>query len=122
MKYILIAVLLLTSCGYSDAFLGDGYYYLSVEEAIDVGYPDGAIIYKSTERYFFKDVVITGDVIKVENNKSYIAAKQIDRITDSINYFLIDKISNINHGPFDLDSLRILIKKFDTNLEIKSNF
>jgi hypothetical protein len=84
MKYILKAVLLLTSCGYGAFHRGD-YYYLSREEAIDVGYPSGAIIYKSTERYFLKEVVITGDVIKVENTKSYIAAKQIDRITDSIN-------------------------------------
>jgi hypothetical protein len=30
--------------------LGDGYYYLPPYEALDIGFPEGAVIYKSSQK------------------------------------------------------------------------
>ena len=56
--FILFTLLYLTSCQWSDANLGDNYFYLNRDEAIDIGYPGGAIIYKATQKYNFSDIKI----------------------------------------------------------------
>ena len=90
--------------------LGDNYYYLPEYEAIDIGYPDGAIIYKSAQRNVFSDVKIHRTVIGVNKNKDFIIAIQHDdsvnvkcmqsTVLDSIHYFIIAKQTDKVYGPF----------------------
>lgn len=56
--------------------LGDNYYYLSPYEAIDVGFPEGAIIYKSSQKNLFSDIKIQGEVISINYDKDFIVAVQ----------------------------------------------
>lgn len=99
-----------------EASLGDNYYYLSVFEAMDCGYPGGAIIYKSPEENLFSNIKIRGDVTSVSHNDDYIIA--IQQAKDSsdfkpvksynnnnnnntiLNYFIIAKKSDRLFGPF----------------------
>lgn len=121
MKYLFLIVIvcIIPSCKWSNADLGDNYYYLDKDEAIDVGYPGGAIIYKSSERYFFKDIKITGDVLKVNSDNNFILAKQKPKSEPNmINYYIIEKNGDIIHGPLNIDSLRILIKGLKIKLEL----
>ena len=120
MKKLLIIFILfnLTSCKWSNAYLGDNYYYLDMDEAKDVGYPDGAIIYKSTERYLFSDIKIKGNVIEVKSNDKFIVAKQIPINQKKINYYIINKSKDQVYGPHNADSIRVLIKKFKIDLKI----
>ena len=92
--------------------LGDNYYYLPKYEAVDIGYPDGAIIYKSAQRNVFSDVKIHRTVICVNKNKDFIIAIQQDdsvniksiqsNVLDSIylHYFIIAKQTDMVYGPF----------------------
>jgi hypothetical protein len=92
--------------------LGDNYYYLPKYEAVDIGYPDGAIIYKSEQRNVFSDVKIQRTVISVNKNKDFIIAIQQDdsvniksiqsNVLDSIHlyYFIIVKQTDMVYGPF----------------------
>ncbi|HET9058202.1 MAG TPA: DUF3997 domain-containing protein [Chitinophagaceae bacterium] len=98
-----------------DQNLGDNYYYLPEYEAIDVGYPGGAIIYKSTQKYLFSNVKISGNIISVNTNKDYIIALQqkIDSVfdktssniteKDSLKYFIIQKKADLLFGPYSKD-------------------
>lgn len=109
---LLIVVLYLTWGRGNEQDLGDNYYYLPKYEAVDIGYPDGAIIYKSAERNVFSDVKIHRNVISVVKNKDFIIAIQQD---DSVNikstqtnvlnsnylhYFIITKQTDMVYGPF----------------------
>jgi hypothetical protein len=90
--------------------LGDNYYFLPEYEAIDIGYPDGAIIYKSSQRNVFSDVKIHRTVIGVNKNKDFIIAIQHDdsvnvkcmqsTVLDSLHYFIIAKQTDKVYGPF----------------------
>lgn len=118
-KLLIIFILFnLTSCKWSNANLGNNYYYLDMNEAKDVGYPDGAIIYKSTERNLFSDIKIKGNVIEVESNDKFIVAKQIPINQKIINYYIINKSKDQVYGPHSADSIRVLIKKFKIGLKI----
>ena len=121
MKYLLLIVIVcvISSCKWSNADLGDNYYYLDKDEAVDIGFPGGAIIYKSPERYSFKDIKITGDVLKVNSDNNFILAKQNPKSEpNKINYYIIEKNGDIIHGPLSLDSLRILKKDLKIELEL----
>lgn len=95
-----------------EQYLGEDYYYLPKYEAIDIGYPGGAVIYKSKQKNVFSDVKIHADVISVNNNKEFIIALQkIDSTNiektnpnildkDSLLYFIIVKKSDLVYGPF----------------------
>jgi hypothetical protein len=63
--------------------LGDDYYYLTPYDALDVGYPGGAIVYKSDRKDFFQDIKVRGNVIKVKSDKDFIVAV---RNNDTINF------------------------------------
>lgn len=92
--------------------LGDNYYYLPEYEAVDIGYADGAIIYKSSQRNVFSDVKIHRNVISVNNNKDFIIAIQQDNIicnkrirsdvldSNHLHYFIISKQTDMVYGPF----------------------
>jgi len=93
--------------------LGDNYYYLPEYEAIDVRYPYGAIIYKSTQRCEIDEVKIHRNVISVNKNKQFIIAIQQDdsvnvksrqsNVLDSnhLHYFIIVKQTDMVYGPFN---------------------
>jgi hypothetical protein len=105
---LLLVVLYLTWGRGNEQDLGDNYFYLPKYEAVDIGYPDGAIIYKSTERNVFSDVKIHRNVISVDKNKDFIIAiQQDDSVTqpkaqDSkyLHYFIIAKQTDMVYGPF----------------------
>ena len=110
---LLLVVLYLILGGVNEQNLGDNYYYLPEYEAIDVGYPEGAIIYKSEQRYVISDVKIHRNVISVNKNKQFIIAIQQDEsvniksiqsnVLDSIylHYFIIVKQTDMVYGPFN---------------------
>jgi hypothetical protein len=110
----LLVVLYLTWGGADEQNLGDNYYYLPKYEAVDIGYPEGAIIYKSAQKNVFSDVKIHRNVISVNKNKEFIIAIQQD---DSVNiksiqsnalysnylhYFIIAKQTDMVYGPFSI--------------------
>lgn len=107
---LLMVVLYLLWGRTNEQDLGDNYYYLPEYEAIDIGYPDGAIIYKSAQRNVFSDVKIHRTVIGVNKNKDFIIAIQHDdsvnvkcmqsTVLDSIHYFIIAKQTDKVYGPF----------------------
>ena len=85
--------------------LGDNYYYLSPYEAMDVGYPGGSIVYKSSQKYSFESIKIKGQVIGVDYDEKFIVALQqkIDQADSKarFNYFIIEKKTDEVIGPFD---------------------
>ena len=108
---LLLVVLCLILGGVNEQNLGDNYYYLPEYEAIDIGYPYGAIIYKSEQRYVFNDVKIHRNVISINKNKQFIIAIQQDdsiniksgqsNVLDSnhLHYFIILKKTDVVYGP-----------------------
>ncbi len=91
---------------FNEQDLGDNYYYLPKYEALDIGFPDGAIIYKSVQRNVFSDVKIQKNVVCVIKNKEFIIAIRED---DSLN------INNANSKSIDSSYLHyyIIVKKTD---------
>lgn len=105
---LLLVVLYLTWGKGNEQDLGDNYFYLPKYEAVDIGSPDGAIIYKSKERNVFTDIKIHRNVISVDKNKDFIIAIQQDdsitqpKVQDSkfLHYFIIAKQTDMVYGPF----------------------
>ncbi|MGB5979577.1 MAG: hypothetical protein WBG62_19335 [Cyclobacteriaceae bacterium] len=106
-----IILLLLTACE-SDQELGGGYYYLPDYEAKDIGYPNGAVIYKSENKYVFSKIVITDKVVAVDRGDDFILVIQIpsDSLIDKtgktiktggLSYYIIDKNNDVVIGPMD---------------------
>ncbi|MDE5420478.1 DUF3997 domain-containing protein [Labilibaculum sp. DW002] len=121
MRYFLIGIIICitSSCKWSNAELGKNYFYLDKDEAIDVGYPGGAIIYKSSEKYYFKNIIISGDVLKVNSDNDFIIVKQRPKSeTDKTYYYIIEKKGDIVHGPLSSDSLSLMKKMFEVKLEL----
>jgi hypothetical protein len=137
MKKWIISILILTCCaiiifmfwGSDKQDLGGNYYYLPKYEAIDVGYPGGAIIYKSPKKYLYKDIKIYGNVISVNSNKNFIIAIQE---TDSSNaneinsiivkkrylkYYIIAKETDSVYGPYGKEEY--LQKRMELNIPQK---
>jgi len=93
-------------------YLGDDYYYLPPYEAIDVGFPGGAIIYRSPQKYSFNKIILQGEVIDIKHNEDFIIAVQQKEATSDLaehkngpgrkklGYFIIDKKKEILFGPF----------------------
>ena len=79
------------------------YYYLPEEESKDVGYPYGAIIYKSDKEYAFENTIVYSDVEECVSSDKYILVYQ------KPNKILISKLIG--------DNLKIL----DSNLIMTKN-
>jgi hypothetical protein len=97
--------ILLSGCQWSNSDLGDSYYYLDSYEAVDVGFPDGAVIYKSSTKNLYQEIKITKQVVQVSHNDRFILVKQLtnkDRL--DTNYFIIHKKYDIVYGPMNLNS------------------
>lgn len=104
-----LIVILFSNCTRDNAELGDSYYYLDNIEAIDIGYPDGAIIYKSKSKLQFDTVIISKEVVHATHNDNFIIAKQLattNRLDTS--YYIIDKNIGKVYGPLTADSCETL--------------
>ena len=110
---------MLSSCKWSDSNLGDNYYYLDKYEAIDIGFPDGAIIYKSQQENVFYNVIVHGNVVNVGFNDQFIIVKQIpiNHPMDTC-YFIILKNTDQVYGPLQFGTFRKITKVFDISLKL----
>ena len=81
---ILMAVILIILIFEKDEEnLGENYFYLTPFDAYDVGFPGGAIVYKSDMKDVFTDIKIRGNVINVKSDRDFIVAV---RNNDTINF------------------------------------
>lgn len=133
-------ILFLSSCDNTN--LGNGYYYLPPDEALDIGYPYGSIIYKSNLKNVFKKIIVPANVVKCDFDADHVFIiqkldKQLMRkylhdelryhSSDSIfrnasflnrlfkndtNYFIIDKSNNFIDGPMDKNEFDTKRKQF----------
>jgi hypothetical protein len=100
--------------------LGENYYYLPESEAYDVGYSEGGIIYKSSEKNLFSNIIIHGNVIRMNDNKDFIIVIQLKDDSTKINkkqllyYYIIEKKQDIVYGPFNKEEY--LKKREDLSL------
>jgi di/tripeptidase len=101
---ITFITILISGCS-GNADLGNSYYYLDTFEAIDVGYPYGAIIYKGDTENHFDTTIISREVVQVIRTQRYIFAKQIasENKLDT-NCYVIDKTTDKVFGPVKTDS------------------
>ncbi|HKR05947.1 MAG TPA: DUF3997 domain-containing protein [Bacteroidia bacterium] len=109
---LLSGILFFMIWGQDDQDLGDNYYYLPKYEAIDVGFPGGAIVYKSTQKHLYSEIKIYGNVKEVNFNKEFIIAIQnadtsyLEKADSDIfeknfsNYYIIVKKSDLVYGPY----------------------
>ncbi len=115
---ILIFLLsIISGCKWNDSNLGKNYYYLNEYNAVDMGFPDGAIIYKSKEENVFQDIKVSGNVVKVDYDENFIIAKRIARESmNDTSYFIIIKKTDTVLGPLNLKSFRQ--KEIELNIEL----
>jgi hypothetical protein len=80
-KYFVICVILmiLQSCGDATNLTKD-YYYLSNDNAKDVGLSFGSVIYKSSNEKSLEEILIISDILSVEVKKDFIIAIQYPNI------------------------------------------
>jgi len=126
MRYFIIGIIfcIISSCKWSNADLGDNYFYLDKDEAVDVGFSDGAIIYNSPERYFYEKIIITGDVLKVNSDNKFIIAirdplTSRDNNTGILEYFIIQKKNDSLIGPLTNEKFYETISNLRINLEFE---
>lgn len=102
---ISLAIILLIFWGDDDQYLGNDYYFLPEYEAIDIGFPDGAVIYKATQKNVFNDIKIQGNVVEAISDTYFIIATQIKNNTsfenDSLQYYIIVKKVDSIYGPYN---------------------
>lgn len=102
--------ILIFSIPYSDAVLWDGYYYMSLDESIDIWYPEQtALIYKSSDRSLIHDIQIKWNIKQVKYNENFIIANKIEN--NIIKCFIIKKKWNDILGPFT-------IKEYETKAKM----
>lgn len=113
--YFTVLLFIIFSCA-DNTNLGNDYYYLPEYEAMDIGYPNSAIIYKSFNKNVFKDVKISANVKKAKSNINYIIALQIPKNSSKRNYFIIDKRYDKIYGPLETIDFFKLKSKMRINL------
>lgn len=116
-RYFTLLLFMIFSCS-DNTNLGNNYYYLPEYEAIDIGYPNGAIIYKSFNKKVFKDVKISANVKKAKSDNNYIIALQIPKNSSIRNYFIIDKRNDKIYGPLEKTGFF----KLKSEMRIRINF
>ena len=129
MKKWIIAIFIIACCaivaflfwGSDEQDLGDNYYFLPEYEAIDIGFPDGAVIYKSTQKNVFNDIKIRGNVVDAISNSDFIIASQKTNSSnfknDSLQYYVIVKKTDSIYGPYDKEEY--LQKREKSNISKK---
>ena len=115
MKKLIIAILIIIFCviivfvfmGNDEQDLGDNYYFLPEYEAIDIGFPDGATVYKASQKYVFNDIKIQGNVVNAISNTDFIIVSQRKGSSkvenDSLQYYIIAKKTDSIYGPYNTD-------------------
>jgi hypothetical protein len=66
MKKIILFLAIISMVSCKDKGLGADYFYLSSEEASDIGYPYGSIIYRSKDKYIYKDICVFADITRIK--------------------------------------------------------
>ena len=100
--------LTMSSC-FSEAELGNGYYYLSNYDAIDVGYNEGSLIYKSTQKSYYQTILIQGGILEVTKDRDFILVGQNKQQVDLKHktavyyYWIINKNNSEIFGPLTFD-------------------
>jgi hypothetical protein len=79
--------------------LGENYFYLTPDEGYDIGYPGGAIVYKSTKKNVFSEIIIKSEVVGLDYDDKYIIALQRK---DSVlfQFYIIEKKTDSLFGPY----------------------
>ncbi|UYW02005.1 hypothetical protein K5I29_03585 [Flavobacterium agricola] len=118
MKKIYFGIIILfcfTSCNDKN-YLGNNFYYLSEYESMDIGYPYGTIIYKSSEKNMFEKIIINSDVVNINNDENYIIVKQspnkkllLESIKNDLNVWNNYYISIKKDSLIDLNNQKISI-------------
>ena len=105
-----------------DQNLGNNYFYLPKYEADDIGFPDGAIIYKSDKKYIFNDVKISGEIIDVAHDNSFILAVQETEKFNTWkthNYYIIVIKTDSTYGPYTLEEYLLRRKELGVPDDLK---
>lgn len=74
--------------------LRNGHFFIDEFEALDVGYPGGAIIYRSYEQYYFEEILIQQSVLEAKSDNNFIIAVQrppSNTVNEALNYYIIEK-------------------------------
>ncbi len=124
MLFVLVAGLLILVTRADNQKLGDGYFYLPNYEAIDVGYPDGSIIYKSTKKNLYKEVVVRDNILSVVSDRRYIGVYAKGDLADpqpasGDRFYLVDKISGKVYGPLGDQAFLGIINELEVPGKIK---
>jgi hypothetical protein len=80
--------------------LGDDYYYLSDFEAMDVGCPYGAIVYKAKRKNCFNKILVYKVKNAISNNEFVLVVQNLEK--DSIYYIIEKKVDGL-YGPYNLN-------------------
>jgi len=62
---LFLAIISIVSC--KDKGLGGDYFYLSSDEASDIGYPYGSIVYQSKDKYIYDNICLFADIIRIKS-------------------------------------------------------
>jgi len=113
MKKLIITILIIVSCaiivfvfmGNDEQDLGDNYYFLPEYEAIDIGFPDGAVVYKASQKNVFNDIKIQGNVVDARGNSDFIVVSQRKDSSniDTLQYYIIAKKTDSIYGPYNTE-------------------
>lgn len=106
--FVVITTILFVSCKshpYDEEELGNGYYYLSALEAVDIGYMGGSMIYHSSKLNVFDDIIIKSGIVEVNKDKDFVLIgqnmqqKDLDISKTSYYFWIINKSENAVYGP-----------------------
>lgn len=103
---ILICIIMGACSPWSEQELGDGFFFLPSYIAMDVGFDDGSLIYKSTQKNYYQTILIQGGILEVNKDNRFILVGQNERqmdmniLTEVFYYWIIDKPYTIVYGPF----------------------
>jgi len=91
--------------GNDEQDLGDNYYFLPEYEAIDIGFPDGAVVYKAAQKNVFNDIKIQGNVVDARGNSDFIVVSQRKDSSniDTLQYYIIAKKTDSIYGPYNTE-------------------
>ncbi|MFC6225009.1 hypothetical protein ACFP2F_17305 [Hymenobacter artigasi] len=92
--------------------LGGRYFYLPSDEAVDMGYPGGPVVYKSAQKHLFSHIRIDGDLRGVNANGRFIlavrqppaasaAGNAVPSKQPGLQYFVLIKASDAVYGPYN---------------------
>ena len=76
MKKIILFLAIISLVGCKDKGLGAGYFYLSSQEAADIGYPYGSIIYRSNDKYIYKDISVFANITRIKSIREIVMIEQ----------------------------------------------